>query len=634
MPSDSEQRAKWLDQTGPVGALQRRDGREGGEMTLQDQSHVIAAESARTLDGLFRERVKRTPDLVACRHYNDQHGNWRDYTWGHLAHQVRRWQLALERDGLRAGDRVAVMLRNSPEWVIFDQAALGMGLVVVPLYTQDRPDNVAYIVQDAGCKVLLFEGAEQWQSLREVRAQLTGLTRILAVHAGVGDAAEPRLQSIGEWLPDEGGDLRSVPVDRNALATIVYTSGTTGRPKGVMLSHNNILSNVAACLSVLTPRPDDVFLSFLPLSHTFERTCGYYLAVMTGASTAYSRSIPQLGEDLQSIRPTLLISVPRIYERVYATIRARLAEGPAFRKKLFELAIDVGYARFEHAQQRGTWQSAFLLWPVLDALVARKIRARLGGRLRAAISGGAALPPEISRVFIGLGITVLQGYGLTETSPVSCANYPDDNLPASVGKAVPGVEVKIGANNALMIKGPNVMLGYWNNEAATRQMIQPDGWLNSGDTARIDERGHVFITGRLKEIIVLSNGEKVPPMDMEAAMLRDPLFEQVMLLGEGKPYLSVVAVINADQWKTLCAEHKLDGAASGLLNSRQAQEIVLGRIAQKLREFPGYAQVRRAQLTFEPWTVENGLLTPTMKLKRAKVMEKFNAEIDGMYAGH
>jgi long-chain acyl-CoA synthetase len=165
-------------------------------------------------------------------------------------------------------------------------------------------------------------------------------------------------------------------------------------------------------------------------------------------------------------------------------------------------------------------------------------------------------------------------------------------------------------------------------------MIQPDGWLNSGDTARIDERGHVFITGRLKEIIVLSNGEKVPPMDMEAAMLRDPLFEQVMLLGEGKPYLSVVAVINAEQWKTLCAEHKLDGAASGLLNSRQAQEIVLGRIAQKLREFPGYAQVRRAQLTFEPWTVENGLLTPTMKLKRAKVMEKFNAEIDGMYAGH
>jgi long-chain acyl-CoA synthetase len=300
---------------------------------------------------------------------------------------------------------------------------------------------------------------------------------------------------------------------------------------------------------------------------------------------------------------------------------------------LFDLAIEVGYARFEHDQGRGPWAPSFLLWPMLDVLVAKKIRARLGGRLRAAISGGAALPPEISRVFIGLGITVLQGYGLTETSPVSCANRPNDNLPASVGKAVPRVEVKIGANNALLIKGPNIMLGYWNNDAATRQMIQPDGWLNSGDTARIDEQGHVFITGRLKEIIVLSNGEKVPPVDMEAAITRDPLFEQVMLLGEGKPYLSVMAVLNTEEWKKLCAEHRLDSAAVQL-SSKQVEEIALGRIAMKLREFPGYAQVRRARLMLEPWTVENGLLTPTMKLRRAKVMEKFNAEIDAMYAGH
>lgn len=597
-------------------------------------THVIAAGAARTLDGLFRERVRRTPDLVACRHFNDEHGTWRDYNWGHLNYQVGRWQAALQREGLRAGDRVAVMLRNSPEWVIFDQAALGLGLVVVPLYTQDRPDNVAYIVRDAGCKVLLFEGLDQWRSLREVRGELAGLTRILAVNPRVSDESEPRLQSIGEWLPDEGGDVQHAPGDPHALATIVYTSGTTGRPKGVMLSHSNIMSNVEACLSVLTPGPGDVFLSFLPLSHTFERTCGYYLAVMTGAATAYARSIPQLAEDLQTIRPTLLISVPRIYERVHGAIRAKLAEGPAFRRKLFDLAIDTGYARFEHAQGRGPWSPSFLLWPVLDALVARKVRARLGGRLRAAISGGAALPPEISRVFIGLGIPVLQGYGLTETSPVACANRPDDNLPASVGKAVPGVEVKIGANNALLIKGPNIMLGYWNNEAATRQMIQSDGWLNSGDTARIDEHGHVFITGRLKEIIVLSNGEKVPPVDMEAAIARDPLFEQIMLLGEGKPYLSLVAVLNAEQWAKLCAEHQLDAAAPELVRSRQVEEIALGRIAQKLREFPGYAQVRRAHLTLDAWSVENGLLTPTMKLKRAKVMEKFNAEIDAMYAGH
>ena len=597
-------------------------------------SHVVPAAVAGTLDGLFRERVKLTPDGIAYRHFNDQHANWRDYTWGQIDHQVARWQAAFDRDGLKAGDRVAVMLRNSPEWVTFDQAALGLGLVVVPLYTQDRPENVAYILGDAQCKVLLFEGPEQWRGLSEVRSQLAGLMRILTVRPVAGADHDSRLQCIDEWLPDAGGETRHLPRDPTALATIVYTSGTTGRPKGVMLSHNNILSNVAACLGVLAPRPEDEFLSFLPLSHMFERTCGYYLAVMTGAATAYARSVQQLGEDLLSIRPTLMISVPRIYERVYAAIRARLDEGPSLRRKLFQLAVDVGNARFEQAQGRGPWLPSFFLWPVLNALVARKILARLGGRVRAAISGGAALPPEVARVFVGLGLTVLQGYGMTETSPVACANRPDDNLPASVGCPVLGVEVKIGTHGALLIRGPNVMLGYWNNPEATRQIIEPDGWLNTGDTARIDADGHVFITGRLKEIIVLSNGEKVPPVDMESAIVRDPLFEQVMLLGEAKPYLSVLAVVNAEQWKALSARHGLDGAAVEALQSKPATDIVLQRIAAQLGHFPGYAQVRRVALTLEPWTVENGMLTPTMKVKRAKVMERFHADIDALYAGH
>ena len=596
-------------------------------------SHLIPVEDAVTLDGLFRERVKRTPDLVAYRAHNEQHNNWRDYTWAQMDHQVARWQAALEKEGVKAGDRVAVMLRNCPEWVTYDQAALGLGLVVVPLYTQDRPENVAYIIHDSGCNVLLIEGAEQWQALSEVKGQLQSLVRILTVHP-VPNAGEPRLRSLGEWLPDQGGATRHVPRDPHALATIVYTSGTTGRPKGVMLSHHNILSNAAAASSeVLTTGPDDMLLSFLPLSHTFERTCGYYLTIMSGATNTYSRGIPVLADDLQAVRPTILISVPRIYERVYGRIRTALDEGSPLKKKLFMLAVEVGYARFEHAQGRGPWKPSFLLWPVLNALVAKKILARLGGRMRAAISGGAALPPEISRVFTGLGLTVLQGYGLTETSPIACANRPEDNLPASVGRPIPGVQVRIGENNALMIKGPNIMLGYWNNPEATRAMIGPDGWLNSGDTARIDAQGHVFITGRLKEIIVLSNGEKVPPVDVESAIARDTLFEQVMLLGEGKPYLSVMTVLNADQWKKLCAERGLN-AAPGTVASKQVEEILISRITTQMKEFPGYAQVRRVSATLEPWTVENGLLTPTLKLKRAKVMEKFNAEIDGMYAGH
>ena len=598
--------------------------------------HVISVATAGTLDGLLRERVKRTPEAIAYRDYNAQHANWRDYTWAQIDHQVARWQAALEKEGLTAGDRVAVMLRNSPEWVIFDQAALGLGLVVVPLYTQDRPDNVAYIVNDSGCKVLLFGTHAQWQTFAEVRGQLSGLTRILTVEPlpDAGAPGAPRLRDIDHWLPAHGTETKHLSRNSDELATIVYTSGTTGRPKGVMLSHANILSNAYAGLQRLTVRADDSFLSFLPLSHTFERTCGYYLTMMCGATVSYSRGISQLGEDLQTIRPTMLISVPRIYERIWSAIRARLDEGPPLRKKLFLLAVDVGYARFEHAQGRGPWKPSFLLWPVLHALVASKVLARLGGRMRAAMSGGAALPAEISRVFIGLGLPVLQGYGLTETSPIACANGPSDNLPASVGVAVAGVQVKIGDNNALLIKGPNIMMGYWKNEAATKAMIQPDGWLNSGDTARIDEQGHLFITGRIKEIIVMSNGEKLPPVDMENAILRDPLFEQIMLLGEAKPYLSVIAVLNAEHWKKLALDKGWDADDPATLRATNVEKEITQRVGVQLRVFPGYAQVRRATLSLEPWSVENGMLTPTLKLKRPKVMEKFNAEIDGMYAGH
>lgn len=595
-------------------------------------THVIDIEAAVTLDGLLRERAKMTPDLPAYRYFDSASSTWRDYTWSDMDRQVARWQAAFERDGLKPGDRVAIMLRNSPEWVMFDIAALGLGLVVVPLYTQDRPDNVAYILNDAQCKVLLVEGDMHWASFDLVRDELEMLVRVLTVKSGP-PLPDDRVKRVDDWLPASAPATRHVTSDPHALATIVYTSGTTGKPKGVMLSHHNILSNAHACLSgVMTISHEDVFLSFLPLSHTFERTCGHYLPIMAGATTAYARAVQTLSEDLQTIRPTVLVSVPRIYERVWSAIRSRLQEGPAFRKRLFETAVDVGYARFEHAQGRGPWKASFLFWPLLHKLVAAKVLARLGGRLRAALSGGAALPPEISRVFIGLGLPVLQGYGMTECAPVVCANRPDDNVPASVGAALPGVLVKIGEHDALLVKGPNVMLGYWRNPAATQQIMMADGWLNTGDTARIDAQGHVYITGRLKEIIVMSNGEKVPPVDIENAILQDPLFEQVLLLGEGKPYLTALAVMDADRWPSLAREKGLPDDPDAL-TSKKVHEFVLQRIAGQLRPFPGYAQVRRVALTLEPWTIENGMLTPTMKLKRALVMEKFNAEIDRMYVG-
>ncbi|MGH8750147.1 MAG: AMP-dependent synthetase/ligase [Burkholderiales bacterium] len=596
------------------------------------QVDIIPVATARTLSGMFRERVLRTPDAVAYREFNTRHDNWRDYTWAQMQRQITRWQAALRGEALQPGERVALMLKNCTAWVMMDQAALGLGLVVVPLYTVDRPDNVAYILKDAGIKLLLLENQEQWQQLNAVRAQWEdcGLRRILVLN-GVGGENDERLMAVEDWLPEAGAADMQTLGQSEELATIVYTSGTTGRPKGVMLSHRNILSNSYSSLQILPVHTDDLFLSFLPLSHTLERTVGYYLAVMAGAATVYARSIPQLAEDLASQRPTLLVSVPRIYERVYAGIKTKLDEGSGLKRFLFNLTVDVGWSRFEHAQGRGPWGFSHMLWPLLNQLVASKVMARLGGRIRGAMSGGAALPPDISRIFIGLGLPLLQGYGLTETSPVACGNPRENNMPASIGLPIPGVEVKIGEKNALLIRGPNIMLGYWNNPQATRAMIDAEGWLNSGDTARLDEQGRVYITGRLKEIIVMSNGEKVPPVDMEAAIARDSLFEQSLVLGEGKPYLALLAVLNAEQWKKTAREAGL-GAAD--LENEKTQKLVLERVARQVRDFPGYAQIRRAALTLEPWTVENGLLTPTLKLKRTRIMEQYRGKIEKLYEGH
>jgi long-chain acyl-CoA synthetase len=589
---------------------------------------AISPETAVTMDGLLRERVKRTPDTVAYRDFNQPHANWRDYTWAQIYRHVGCFQAALEREGLQPGDRVAVMLRNSPEWVVYDQAALGLGLVVVPLHMQDGADNVAYILRDAGCKVLLVGSLKHWRALENACAGVESLQRIVVVEPLPPDATvDTRVRSFQQWLPDDDAPTQHRTRNPRALATIIYTSGTTGRPKGVMLSHHNILSNAYAGLQVLDLHPTDELLSFLPMSHAFERTCGYYLTMMMGITVAYARSIQQLGEDLRTVRPTALMSVPRVYELIYVSIRAKLEEGSAFRRRWFELAVDIGYAHFEYAQGRAPWRLSLLLWPLLDRLVARKVRARLGGRLRCAFSGGAALPPRIARVFIGLGVPIVQGYGLTETSPIVCANRRDSNIPTSIGPPIPGVEVKLDASGTLLIRGPNIMLGYWNNPEATAAVIGADGWFNSGDIAKIDAAGHVYITGRLKEILVMSNGEKIPPFDIEAAILRDLLFGQVMLVGEAKPCLGLFAVLNREQWDSLAAEKGYDD-----LSVKPAQSELLARIAAQMKEFPGYAQVRRVAASFEPWTIDNGLLTPTLKLRRGQIMERYRNEFERMYS--
>ncbi|MBI2994712.1 MAG: long-chain fatty acid--CoA ligase [Gammaproteobacteria bacterium] len=595
-------------------------------MSPESATDLILPEQASTLAGLFRERVRRTPEHVAYRFFDALNGTWADYSWAAMAREVDRWQAALAEEGLKPGDRVAIMARNSRFWVIFDQAALGLGIVVVPIYTEDRADNVAYMVNDAGIRMLLIGGPPQWERLAGKLKNCRSLRRIVSI-AEIEESGDKRLMHLQHWLGRGQGEPRHAKVKPTDLATIVYTSGTTGRPKGVMLTHWNILSNAYSCLQIVPVATNHVFLSFLPLSHMLERTVGYYLPMMAGAIVAHARSILELANDLRLVRPDALISVPRIYERVYARLLEQLARKGPVARFLFNLAVDVGWHRHEVLQGRERRKPSLLLWPLLKRAVADKVTARLGGNLKVAISGGAALAPDIARVFIGLGVPVLQGYGLTETSPVVSANRLENNVPSSIGPPLPGVEVKVGDQDELLVRGESVMAGFWNNPEDTRRVLDAQGWLHTGDRARIED-GRIYLTGRLKEIIVLANGEKVPPMDMEIAITADAVFDQVIIIGEGRPYLAALVVLNEPHWQEVAREHDLSGID---VHDRRVEEILLERIAACLHDFPGYAQVIRVTCLLEPWSVDNGLLTPTLKVRRAAVQQKCGAEIERMY---
>lgn len=590
-------------------------------------------EQAGTLDGLFLQRVRRSPDRVAYR-YHERDFGWRSLTWGEMGQAVARWRQALAGESLSPGDRVAVLLRNCPEWVMFDQAALSLGLVTVPLYIDDRADNAAYVIQDAAVKVLLVQDLGRWRRVAQALGDCPDPERVVLMESGPEAeqvaADDPRLVIASHWLPHAHPALRRREADPGSLATIVYTSGTTGRPKGVMLSHRNILTNAHGGVTLIDVYQQDVFLSFLPLSHALERTAGYYLPMMTGSEVAYARSVAQLGEDLQHIRPTVIIAVPRVFERVYQRIQDQMAKRPALVRALFALAVKAGWRQFLRDQRRGGWHPLLLLWPLLQGRIAGQVLDKLGGRMRAAVSGGAPLPAGVAHTFIGLGLPLLQGYGLTETSPVIAVNPLKDNIPESVGVPIRGIQIRIGADDELLVRGDNIMLGYWNNHAATAQILEQDGWLHTGDQARI-EHGHIYITGRLKDILVLSNGEKVPPADMEMAIAMDPLFDQALVLGEGRSYLTALLVLNGDLWDGLARELGLDPENPKSLEDPQLLKEMLKRVRAALRDFPGYAKIRRAALALEPWSVENGLLTPTLKVKRPKVVDRYREAIDRMY---
>jgi long-chain acyl-CoA synthetase len=543
--------------------------------------------------GLLRAQAA-TPERILYRQHLD--GGWRDIPAREILAYAARWQAFLRVQGFATGDRVALCLKNGIHWVAADQAALGLGLVVVPLYADDNPENIAFCLENSGARLLVVETDRMAYALSKLKS---ALPRTLCVAAEPGSGRE----QVESALPKDAPGFEAMPLDEEALATICYTSGTVGRPKGVMLTHGNVLANVSACERTRLARPDDVFLSFLPLSHMFERTGGYYLPLSLGAKVTYTRSVSQLAEDLASERPTVIFAVPRVFERFASRIHEALAKAPA-KKRLFELVVAAG----GRAARGEAGLVDRLVLALLRRRVAAPLLARLGGRLRLAVLGGAPLDPAIAWLFLGLGLPVLQGYGMTEASPVVAVNRLEDNVPESVGVPLDNVEVRIGSGGELLVRGPSVMKGYWNLPDATAKALDREGWLHTGDLAELRD-GKILISGRLKDVLVLSNGEKLPPQDVELAILGDPVFEQGILIGEGRPFLTLVTVTQQTDERSL-----------------------IHRANERLRGFPRYIRVRRVVATRDPWTVENGLLTPTLKVKRERVQKTFGAEIERAYA--
>ena len=603
--------------------------------------------SVETLPQLLACRVARTPEAQAYRAFDPATHDWVHLSWAQTAQRVAQWSQAMRATQLPAAARVAILLPNGLNAMCADQSTLATGCVPVPLHAIDNPGSIAYILADCEASMLIVGQAEHWENIRAIGTEFPALRAVVIVDEDGADSAcaastdGPAVGTLAQWLASapRAAELPApTPPGPEDLAALVYTSGTTGKPKGVMLTHRNVVSDVKAVLQRIVPTVDDVFLSFLPLSHTFERTGGYYLPIAAGSCVAYARSVPLLAEDLKTVRPTVLVSVPRIYERVHAKLLEKLSPTP-WKMQLYEAAQNKGWARFCVAQglpapqaddnKAAGWMAA-LPWPLLQALVAKPLLAQFGGRVRVAVSGGAPLSPTIAKCFLGLGLHLVQGYGMTETAPVVSANSPDDNDPACVGRALPGVEVRIGDNRELQVRGPIVMKGYWNRPEDTAKILSADGWLGTGDQAEIIN-GRIYIRGRIKEIIVTSTGEKVPPGDLELAVLADPALEQAFVVGENRPFIACVAVIKHDEWQRLAADLGLNPQEATSLHHPSVQRAVLARIEKNTASFPRYAVPRAVHLTLEPWTIENTFMTPTLKLKRNNLMLHFAQAIEGMY---
>ena len=583
-------------------------------------------------------------DEAAClTQYNNTTREWETINYREFDQLITRWQRAFMKAGLERGSRVAMLLPNGVNALSFDQAALRCAYVPVPLHAVDTPGSSAFILNDSQARLLVTAKYLKWKKIRDTETLPNLKTVIITddeVPADDENNGHIQVLTLNDWL-DQANDFEFTEpaLSEEDLAALVYTSGTTGRPKGVMLTHKNIISCFKGVIKLLTPNQNERWFSFLPMSHTFERTTTYYFALACGNEIFFNRNIMHIADDMKRAQATIMMSVPRIYETIYGRIQDGLQKkGPVVRY-LFDWAVEVGWRRFCKKNQlpvEHTWREFLdpLVADFLDKKVAVNVRGIFGNPdAHALISGGAAINKMVLRCFLGLGVPLYQGYGMTETSPVVSVNgqYGINN-PFSVGEPFECCQIRIGENNELQVKGDTVMKGYWNREEATREVFTEDGWLRTGDQVEILPTGHIVIKGRIKEIIVTSTGEKIPPADLEMAMETDPLLLQTMAVGEGMPFISAVAVLHKDHWTELAASLNLDPADPKSLQDKRAVQHVLKRIKKVTKDFPQYGVPRSVILTLEPWTIDNGMLTPTLKLKRRIIRAKYQDQIAALYA--
>lgn len=563
-------------------------------------------------------------------------GEWQWMTYGDWGDRVRRMRTALQLLGVEAGDRVAVIANNSPEWATGAYASYGLGAAYVAMYESQLDKDWQHILADCGAKVLIVANEEIAQRVRGFRQELPALKEVIVI-SGTPKGGE---QGFAELLKNEPSDL--VDPGPDAIADFIYTSGTTGKPKGVRLTHRNLAYNVSAIHAVFPLEPDDRSLCFLPWAHSFGQTVELHGLLSMGASLGLAEAVDKIIANLAEVQPTVFASVPRVFNRIYDGLHARMNEEGGLKKKLFEAALETAAQRKELAAQgkRSGWLD--FKFKILDGLVFSKVRERFGGRLKYAFSGGAAISKEVAEFIDNLGITVYEGYGLSETSPIATMNYPGARKIGSVGKPIPGVTIEIDLSatddpkqGEVVIYGHNIMEGYHNlDEANAEVLVEKDGLrgFRSGDMGVIDDEGFLHITGRVKEQYKLLNGKYVVPTPLEEQMKLSPYISNAMVYGMNREYNVAIVVPDYEALKPWAAEKGLDPSPASLAKSDALRALIEEEVDKFSAKFKGYEKARKIFIGDEDFSTENGMLTPTLKLKRRVVLERYNEAIESLYA--